>query len=192
LPLIFAVLRSLCELNRSNEVATFRWKLLNWNNRRKVGESGLNRWKVHVRGSCVKIPGSPLERNYEDFDVLILFLLLRWIDQYTIRENRLNGSKVINGRKVFGNSPIAPLKWNLENVVIFPLVELNSLVYCKWESVERVKSYSTGCFGLKSPMGRFSPKKWHLERNFGDFVEILEFILPGCADWAILCDFRTN
>jgi hypothetical protein len=41
---------------------------------------------------------------------------------------------------------------------VLPLVELNLSVYCKWESVERMKSYSTMCFVLKSPLGRFFRK----------------------------------
>jgi hypothetical protein len=42
LSLIFAVLRSLYELSKSDKVATFRWKLSIRNNRRNVGEIVLN------------------------------------------------------------------------------------------------------------------------------------------------------
>ena len=109
--------------------------------------------------------------------------------------------KSVQGLKIywrgyfFGNSPIAPLKWNSENFWcshMFMLVELNWSVYCKWESVERVKSYSTVCFGLKSPLGAFFQKKCPLEWILGNFVQSFEFLSPICADWANVSRDRMN
>ena len=109
--------------------------------------------------------------------------------------------KSVQGLKIywrgyfFGNSPIAPLKWNSENFWcshMFTLVELNWSVYCTWESVERVKSYSTGCFGLKSPLGAFFQKKCPLEWILGNFVQSFEFLSPSCADWANVSRNRMN
>jgi hypothetical protein len=57
--------------------------------------------------------------------------------------------------------------------------------------VERVKSYSIGYLALKSPLGRFCEKS-NLERIFGDFVEMFEFLLTSRADGANLSENRMN
>jgi hypothetical protein len=123
----------------------------------KIGRTVKKSFKRGVSDKTCSL--APVEWNRQKFDDFILFPLYCWIDEFNTSENRSNGSKVIQGED-FGNFPIAPLKRRLQKFrwpLGFPLVELNPLVYCKWESVERLKSYSTACFGLKSPLGAFFP-----------------------------------
>jgi hypothetical protein len=96
-------------------------------------------------------------RNYENFDVLILFPLLRWIDQYTVCENQLNGWQVIWGYFSL-KFPSCSVEWILEkfwSFYVFPFVELNRSVYCLWKSVHWLKSYFGGIFHRK--IARRSP-----------------------------------
>jgi hypothetical protein len=121
LALGFAVLRSLYELNKSDEVATLRWKLSSWNNRRQVGESGLNgicncvvshpsaEKCMFVVVFVCKFTAATLEYNWKNFDVLVGFTLLNWIDQYTICENQSNGWKVLRRVIFLENFLFAPL-----------------------------------------------------------------------------------
>lgn len=74
---------------------------------------------------------------------------------------------------------------------VIPLVKLSLSGLCWWESVERVKSHSPGCFGLKSPLGRFSTNQT-LRTHCGDFVENFEFLSLIGVDWANLSINRVN
>jgi hypothetical protein len=94
LPLLFAVLQTPWTKQKwwgDN----FRWKLSSWNNWRNDCDSRLNGWKVHIQGIFLvwKFPVAPLEWNFQNLDVSVLFYLLSWIDQYTICESRLKRLK---------------------------------------------------------------------------------------------------
>jgi hypothetical protein len=136
-------------------------------------------------------PLAPLEWKFKNFDVCILFPLLRWMDQYAVCENQSNGWKVIQEGIFHGNFPVAPLKWNLESFWcshVFALVELNLAVHCWWESVEQLKSYSTGCIGLKSRLVTFFQNSDLWNEFFCDFSDnilfyfwmiMFQLLLPG-------------
>jgi hypothetical protein len=103
--------------------------------------SFLKMWFLGVFFTKVS-PVALLAWNLELSWIFDFFSLSTWIYWYIDCKNRSNGSKFIQ-EGIFGSSPILSLKrgwkmfcWSLG----FPLVELNPLVYCKWESVERVKS----------------------------------------------------
>jgi hypothetical protein len=83
---------------------------------------------------------------------ILIFLLCYacWIELWKSVE-RL---KSYGGTSVW-KFPVCCPKMEFEKLLMLPrvsaIVELNPSMYCVWESVERVKRYSTGCFGLKAP-----------------------------------------